>query len=155
MGGSHVGGKPLIGARGKDITFIMDTVLHPPKKPARFTMRILAAAVAVLVVAPMVWLATGHLTISQLSLNRVQVRLDFAALIDWSSGMALSEEASCSQVPAHMCLFTVDYWYAILSQLQCGSHAMLCPLQRSCAWCAGAGNTDHSADVPYNRAHPP
>lgn len=79
----------------------MSFVVEPQqaKKPGQRLTRVLVAAAVVLVVSPLAWMAMSHLTISK-SLNHVQVRLNFAALIDWSSEGPRLGEGTCAQVRA-------------------------------------------------------
>lgn len=92
------------------MTFV--EVMESPQKPAAAVpgartraTRVLLAVAALLLCAPMAWLVTATLTVKQMSLSRVQVRLNFAALIDWSTeGPSMSADSTCSQVREPWCL---------------------------------------------------
>lgn len=97
LNGVHAFDKgPLIGAAGKDMSFVLASA-QTSRLPSRTVVRVLAATVALLLVAPALWLATGHLPVAPLPLNRVQVQLNFAALIDWGKDAALTDGRPCTQ----------------------------------------------------------
>lgn len=161
-------------------------VMESPQKPAAAVpgartraTRVLLAVAALLLCAPMAWLVTATLTVKQMSLSRVQVRLNFAALIDWSTeGPSMSADSTCSQVREPWCLLC---WRSQVLHLllllpwtraagcllgEAGSHSWVCspcalrnPQTCLATLCAarphaGLGNTDRGAHVPHHGAHP-